>query len=166
MDVSLTEDPMLFEDMATAALEDVPLPAPAAPPPAAEPSVDLIDMSDLEDFEDITLTLQQTAGLQPPEPIATPADADLTMTDTLRLDETQDTTLATPREGAADPGMTEVVSELAGDELLDTELELELDALDEGQRDVAAETELLIDLNNLNLNDDDEEDKPRPPERT
>jgi hypothetical protein len=54
--------------------------------------------------------------------------------------------------------------DLNAEDLLDTELELEFDALGEDSLPTEADTALLTDLEKLRLHDD-EEHNPRPPER-
>jgi hypothetical protein len=94
--------------------------------------------------------------------VAPPDDTELTIAETL------ETTRSIPPGRAPAPAEPEDITELMADDLLDTEIELELEALDETKASdpgTGDKTELLLDLDKLGLHDDDEPDNPRPPER-
>jgi hypothetical protein len=158
------EDTVLLEDMASTLLEEQP-PEVAKPSPTRDLAVDMIDMSDLEEADTVALDALETAGTQSPGADDTFVDIDLTMSDTLRIDDTlsipvEDLTVET--QGMEPPT---VMADPASEELPDTELELELDRLDEESSD-AEDTTLLLDPEHRNRRDDDTRNTPRPPERT
>jgi hypothetical protein len=142
---------------------------PAAPPLetpssalSSELTADLIDMSELEDLETSVLDLQETIGTHSGRVPPPPDDSELTLADTMSLDKTLETTRVDPPPPAR--AAADEIVDLNTEDLLDTELELELDALGEESLPAGADTELLNDLEKLRLHDD-EQNNPRPPER-
>lgn len=122
---------------------------------ATELSVEMIDMSDLEEVAEVDSTMSTTMlDRLAPGASTLPPVIELTMADTPGLEQT----LAEPVAPGGGSGLAGPVADAVPDDLLDTELELELDALDDGpQGGAVAETELLIDLDALDLQNDDEE---------
>jgi hypothetical protein len=160
-----------FEEDAEA---DIPLKAwsteSPTPPGAPTTSVDLIDMSDLEDLDDIRLDIEETPSQT--ETIEIEADtlimpsASMPIIDRPSESASSDITFdlsepaqeATPR--SVDPQGT--VSERAEDDSPQANLELDL----EGQAERASaepEADLLINLEEFDLDDDEEEDRPTQP---
>jgi len=162
------EDSILLEDVASTLLEEH---VEVAPKPSAtrDLAVDMIDMSDLEEAETVSLDALETASTQAPGADETCADIDLTMSDTMRLDDTLSTPLEElPTETQA-MEMPTVMHDPASEDLPETELELELDRLDE-ESFTAEDTTVLLDPKHRNRHDDDNDDDTqhttRPPERT
>jgi hypothetical protein len=142
-----------------------------SPMPSAAPAapVDMIDMSDLEDLDDMRIDLDEIPEhpaptmseedtltmVRPPTPIAeSPSDSESS-------DITFDLTEVDDDDAPPPSAALETVSETTTDDLLEAELELELE---EGDAPKPAEpaADLLIHLDELDANDDEEEDRPKP----
>ena len=142
-----------------------------SPMPSAAPAapVDMIDMSDLEDLDDMRIDLDEIPEhpaptmseedtltmVRPPTPIAeSPSDSESS-------DITFDLTELDDDDAPPPSAALETVSETTTDDLLEAELELELE---EGDAPKPAEpaADLLIHLDELDANDDEEEDRPKP----
>jgi hypothetical protein len=132
-------------------------------PTSPDLTVDLIDMSDLEEAEETAPDLAETSAPRRGGSSEDREDPENSMAETLTLGETLEITRAEPQ--ARPPGAPEVVSDLGADDLLDTELELRFEVPDEEQRAAGAESDLLIDLDNPEA-PDDEQDNPPPRGRT
>jgi hypothetical protein len=154
--------------------EDVPLrswsaesPTPPAPPAAP---VNLIDMSDLEDLDDLRLDVEETSSqtetieldedtlMMPSAPVSAidrpseSASADITF----NLSEPEQE--ATPL--SVDP--IETVSEHTADDIPEAGLELQLKGK-EGHTSAEPEADVLINLEEFDLNDDEDDDRPTQP---
>jgi hypothetical protein len=142
-----------------------------SPMPSAAPAapVDMIDMSDLEDLDDMRIDLDEIPEhpaptmseedtltmVRPPTPIAeSPSDSESS-------DITFDLTEVDDDDAPPPSAALETVSETTTDDLLEAELELELE---EGDAPKPAEpaADLLIHLDELDANDDEEKDRPKP----
>jgi hypothetical protein len=149
--------------------EEVPLqPAstePSSPPASSMAPVDIIDMSDLEDLDEIRINLDETSSHT--TPIASEEDTlaleDVTpRADSLSDSESTDITFALTdfeQNDAPPPAAAlEPRADPSADNLLEAELELE----EETPKPAEPETNLLIDFEELDLSDDEEEDRPKP----
>jgi hypothetical protein len=142
---------------------------PPLPPAAPVAPVDMIDMSDLEDLDDMRIDLDEVPGH--PAPDVSEADTLTMVQPSMPLAESHsdrgssDITFdLTERDDATAPPPStrrEAVSEIATDDPLEAELELELE---EGEAPQPAEsaTDLLIYLDEPAASDDAKEDRPKP----
>lgn len=140
------------------------------PPGAPTVSVDLIDMSDLEDLDDIRLDIEET----PSQTETIELDADTLMmpsasmpvidrpsesaSSDITFDLSEPEQEATPR--SVDP--LETAPELAADNILEADLELDLEGRAE-RTSAEPEADVQINLEEFDLNDDEEEDRPTQP---
>jgi hypothetical protein len=128
----------------------------------------MIDMSDLEDLDDISLDLDEPPGhtetisseaetmvmTRPPAPLAEPPSESASPDIVFELSDAEDddaSTLSVPLETAAAS---------AADDIFETAVELELETGDE-QRSGEPDADLQIDLDTFDLGDDDVEDRPK-----
>jgi hypothetical protein len=142
-----------------------------SPMPSAAPAapVDMIDMSDLEDLDDMRIDLDEIPEhpaptmseedtltmVRPPTPIAeSPSDSESS-------DITFDLTEVDDDDAPPPSAALETVSETTTDDLLEAELELELEGGD-APKPAEPAADLLIHLDELDANDDEEEDRPKP----
>jgi hypothetical protein len=164
-DVADAEDTTLQHD--DTLVEQPRPPAAADRLTAPDLTVDLIDMSDLEDAEETALDLGQASDL----PRGGGAEArnapDFSTTEPFAIGETLEATRLEPGGKAPGAGSPEVPAdtERAADDLLDTELELEFEDLSEELGAAEAGPETISDLDTHDPRDDDEQNNPRPPER-
>ena len=164
-DVGRRDDSVLLEDVAATFMEEAPEEITARPAPTRDLAVDMIDMSDLEEVAELPLEQLETASTPISGGDETLAEVDLTMSDTLRLDDTLTMHLEPPPPERPDTETPTVMADMAADNLLDTELELELDRLEETPSFDAEDTTLLLDLEHQDRDDEETPDNPRPPER-
>jgi hypothetical protein len=128
----------------------------------------MIDMSDLEDLDDISLDLDEPPGhtetissepdtaimTRPPAPMAERPSESASPDITFELSDTEDDESSTPSVPL------ETADESAADDIFETAVELELETGEE-RRSAEPEADLQIDLDTFDLSDDDEEDRPK-----
>jgi hypothetical protein len=139
------------------------------PPAAPVAPVDMIDMSDLEDLDDMRIDLDEIPShseptvseedtltmVQPPTPraesLSDRESSDITFDLTELDDEDAPPPLVPLKTGA----------EMAPDDFLEAELDLELEE-GEAQKPAEPAEDLLIHLDESTASDDEEEDRPKP----
>jgi hypothetical protein len=140
----------------------------SSPPASSMAPVDMIDMSDLEDLDEIRIDLDETSSHTTPiaseEDTVTLDDAAIPRADSLSDSESTDITfeLTDFEENDAPPpaAALEPRADPSADNLLEADLELELE--EDTPKPAEPETDLLIDFEELDLRDDEEEDRPKP----
>jgi hypothetical protein len=128
----------------------------------------MIDMSDLEDLDEISIDLEETSRhteaqgseqdtvimARPAVPLAERSS------DSESVDITFDLSDAATDETPTPSAAHETIAASAADDLLEAELELDLEAGEE-QRPAEPEADLTIDLDAFDLSDDDADDRPQ-----
>jgi hypothetical protein len=156
--------------------ENIPLrawsPEPSTPPASPAAPVDLIDMSDLEDLDDIRLDVEevpdQTETIELAEDTLMMPSASVPAVEKPSESDASDITftLSEPVQEATslpiDP--MQAVSERATDDLRAAALDLQLEGTEKRtSADAGPEADLLINLEEFDLNDDEEDDRPKQP---